>query len=66
MRLNGLGLQFILSFGFNYGFLAAGIGMVLGQIMFNLLAQKYLGDLGKEPGANDTVVPSLTVAKVLY
>ena len=41
----------VLSFGFNYGFLAAGIGMVLGQVMFNTLAQKYLGDLGKEPGA---------------
>ncbi len=41
----------VLSYGFNYGFLAAGIGMVLGQLMFNLFGQKYLGDLGKEPGA---------------
>lgn len=39
------------TYGFNYGFLAAGIGMVLGQLMFNTLGQKYLGDLGKEPGA---------------
>ena len=42
----------ISSYGFNYGFLAAGIGMIIGQILFNLLGQSYLGDLGKEPGAN--------------
>ena len=41
----------ISSYGFNYGFLAAGIGMIIGQILFNLLGQSYLGDLGKEPGA---------------
>ena len=41
----------VTSYGFNYGFLAAGIGMVLGQLMFNFMGQKYLGDLGKEPGA---------------
>jgi POT family proton-dependent oligopeptide transporter len=38
-------------YGYNYGFLAAGIGMVLGQILFNSMAQKYLGTLGIEPGA---------------
>lgn len=42
----------ILKYAFQYGFLAAGIGMLLGQIMFNLLAQKYLGDLGKYPSAS--------------
>ena len=41
----------VLSYGFNYGFLAAGVGMVIGQIMFNLLAQKYLGDIGKRPAS---------------
>lgn len=41
----------ITTYGFNYGFLAAGLGMVLGQLSFNTMAQKYLGDLGKEPGA---------------
>ncbi len=39
----------IMSYGYKYGFLAAGIGMLLGQVVFNLLAQKYLGDLGKKP-----------------
>lgn len=38
-------------YGFNYGFLAAGLGMVLGQLLFNILGQRYLGELGKEPGA---------------
>lgn len=37
------------AYGYRYGFLAAGVGMFLGQIVFNLLAQKYLGDLGAKP-----------------
>ena len=39
----------IMSYGYKYGFLAAGIGMFLGQIAFNMLAPKYLGELGKKP-----------------
>ncbi len=41
----------IVSYGYRYGFLAAAVGMFLGQILFNMLAQKYLGDLGKKPNA---------------
>lgn len=37
------------SMGYRYGFLASGVGMLLGQIIFNTFAQKYLGDLGKKP-----------------
>ncbi|PEZ06402.1 MFS transporter [Bacillus sp. AFS018417] len=32
--------------GYKYGFLAACIGMIVGQILFNLLAKRYLGDIG--------------------
>lgn len=39
----------ITHYAFEYGFLAAGIGMGLGQILFNLLAKKYLGDIGLKP-----------------
>ncbi|MDR1877402.1 MAG: peptide MFS transporter [Flavobacteriaceae bacterium] len=39
----------ILTFGYKYGFLAAAIGMFLGQITYNSLAKKYLGDLGLRP-----------------
>jgi proton-dependent oligopeptide transporter, POT family len=39
----------IVEYAFQYGFLAAGIGMVLGQLIFNLLAPKYLGDIGCQP-----------------
>ena len=39
----------VLHYAFQYGFLAAGVGMLLGQIMFNLLAQRYLGDIGLRP-----------------
>lgn len=41
----------IVTYGYKYGFLASGIGMLLGQILFNMLAQKHLGDLGKKPGS---------------
>ena len=44
----------IVSYGYRYGFLAAGIGMLLGQILFNTLAQKHLGDLGKK---NQLTIP---------
>ncbi len=40
-----------IAYGYKYGFLVSGIGMLLGQIVFNLFAQKYLGDLGKKPVA---------------
>jgi POT family proton-dependent oligopeptide transporter len=43
----------IVEYGFRYGFLAAGIGMVFGQILFNLLAPKYLGDIGVQPSAKN-------------
>ncbi|MEJ8543878.1 oligopeptide:H+ symporter [Brevibacillus borstelensis] len=36
-------------YGFKYGFLAAAVGMVVGQIAFNLLGDRYLGDIGKQP-----------------
>lgn len=43
------GVTEISSYGFRYGFLAAGIGMMLGQLAFNLLGKKYLGDVGMYP-----------------
>ncbi|RNI27838.1 MFS transporter [Rufibacter immobilis] len=43
------GVTEISTYGFRYGFLAAGIGMLLGQLAFNLLAPKYLGTIGVEP-----------------
>lgn len=38
-----------ITYGYKYGFLASGLGMLLGQLIFNLLAPKYLGDLGTKP-----------------
>jgi POT family proton-dependent oligopeptide transporter len=38
----------ILAFGYRYGFLAAAIGMALGQIIFNLFAKKYLLEIGSK------------------
>ena len=39
----------IIHYGFRYGFLVAGLGMIFGQIIFNLLSNKFLGDIGKTP-----------------
>ncbi|WP_242919002.1 peptide MFS transporter [Pontibacter liquoris] len=43
------GVERVTHYGFQFGFLAAGIGMVIGQIVFNTLGQKYLGDIGLKP-----------------
>ncbi len=47
--IDGEGKETIIRYAFQYGFLAAGIGMMLGQIVFNGLATKYLGAIGKSP-----------------
>lgn len=39
----------VVQHGFRYGFLAASIGMIFGQIVFNLLGNRFLGDIGKKP-----------------
>ncbi|PGS53463.1 peptide MFS transporter [Bacillus sp. AFS041924] len=39
----------IMEYGYRYGFLAAAIGMIIGQIVFNVLSNKYLGDKGTKP-----------------
>ena len=36
----------VMVMGYKYGFLAACIGMIIGQIFFNLLAPRYLGKAG--------------------
>lgn len=36
-------------YGYRYGFLAAGLGMLAGQLIYNLFGQKYLGDAGMYP-----------------
>jgi POT family proton-dependent oligopeptide transporter len=35
--------------GYHWGFAAAGVGMTLGVILFALLSQRFLGDIGKLP-----------------
>lgn len=58
------GAQVILSYGFKYGFLAAAIGMALGQIVFNTLAKKYLLEIGESPVKSETVEISEVVDDV--
>jgi POT family proton-dependent oligopeptide transporter len=44
----------IVSYGYRYGFLAAGAGMFLGQAMFGIFAKKYLGTLGLAPAGKQS------------
>lgn len=39
----------MIGYGYKYGFLAAAIGMAVGQIIFNLLSKKYLLEIGTKP-----------------
>jgi len=39
----------VIEYGYRYGFLASAIGMVIGQILFNALGNRFLGDIGKKP-----------------
>lgn len=39
----------VVRYAYNYGFLAAALGMLVGQILFNALSSRFLGDLGVEP-----------------
>jgi len=39
----------VIEYGYKYGFLASAIGMVFGQILFNALGNRFLGDIGKKP-----------------
>lgn len=46
----------IITHGYKYGFLAAGLGMMLGQLAFNALSNKYLGEIGVSPmGSNKNI-----------
>ncbi len=43
------------TYGYKYGFLVAGIGMLLGIIVYLAGAEKYLGDIGKYPAYKQEV-----------
>ena len=55
-KLNGQ----IIQYGFKYGFLAAAIGMVLGQVIFVIFAPKYLSHVGNK---TETVEKKETIEK---
>ena len=53
----------IVEYGYKYGFLASAIGMIVGQILFNLLGNRFLGDIGKKPVGKPQVSQSGTAEK---
>ncbi|MFC2441786.1 MAG: peptide MFS transporter, partial [Capnocytophaga ochracea] len=56
--------QIIMSYGYRYGFLAAAIGMLIGELIFIFFAQKYLGDLGLQPKGGKKKIQELSEAEV--
>lgn len=46
--------------GYRYGFLAAAIGVLLGQLLFVFLSNKYLGNIGMEPKGAAKLAESTT------
>ena len=44
----------VVQYGFKYAFLAASIGMIVGQLAFNLLGKRFLGDIGMKPAGKKT------------
>jgi proton-dependent oligopeptide transporter, POT family len=56
----------VVQYGFKYGFLAASIGMIIGQLIFNLFGNRYLGEIGKKPvgkQTNKTAQPKTPLTK---
>lgn len=53
----------VIEHGYKYGFLASAIGMILGQIIFNALGNRFLGDIGKKPVGKPQVSNTGTVQK---
>lgn len=37
----------IVSYGYKYGFLAAGVGMLVGSLLYLVFSDKYIGEIGK-------------------
>ncbi|GAA0329870.1 peptide MFS transporter [Bacillus carboniphilus] len=52
-------------FGFKYAFLASSIGMIIGQLTFNLLSKKYLGTIGEKPAVQNSILDDENKAKPL-
>ena len=46
--------------GYRYGFLAAAVGVLIGQLLFVFLSNKYLGNIGIEPKGAAKVAESTT------
>ncbi|MGL6105774.1 peptide MFS transporter [Romboutsia sp.] len=54
----------VVSYGYKFGFLAAGIGMLIGSVLYMLFSSKLLGDLGNYDAANPKKQAKNSSAKV--
>ncbi|MBR3519465.1 MAG: peptide MFS transporter [Paludibacteraceae bacterium] len=54
-----------LTYGYRYGFLVAGIGMLIGLLVFTILGNRYLGEVGNAPSckAKDDSLENVPLTK---
>jgi len=54
-----------LTYGYRYGFLVAGIGMLFGLLVFTILGNRYLGEVGNAPSckAKDSSLENVPLTK---
>lgn len=54
-----------LTYGYRYGFMVAGIGMLIGLLVFTILGNRYLGEVGKAPSckAKDNSLENVPLTK---
>jgi amino acid/peptide transporter (Peptide:H+ symporter), bacterial len=54
-----------LTYGYRYGFMVAGIGMLIGLLVFTILGNRYLGEVGKAPSckAKDDSLENVPLTK---
>ena len=50
--------------GYRYGFLAASVGVLIGQLLFVFLSNKYLGNIGMEPKGAAKAAETTTTEEV--
>jgi len=62
-KLFAVDVNGIIEYGYRYGFLASAIGMIVGQILFNTLGNRFLGDIGKKPVGKPNVSTTGIVEK---
>ena len=57
-----------LTYGYRYGFMVAGIGMLIGLLVFTILGKRYLGEVGNAPSckAKDNLLENVPLTREVF